>query len=63
MKLTEVKTSMTVALMKSVQLQQSGNEIAFSQIDKDDSSCFKPDPFALLIHGTQKKGYFKNLKK
>ena len=30
--------------------------------DKDDSSCFKPDPFALLIHGTQKKGYFKNLK-
>ena len=35
MKLTEVKTSMTVALMKSVQLQQSGNETAFSQIDKD----------------------------
>ena len=35
MKLTEVKTSMTVALMKSVQLQQSGNEKAFSQIDKD----------------------------
>ena len=33
------------------------------KIDKDDSSCFKPDPFALLIHGTQKKGYFKNLKK
>ena len=33
------------------------------EIDKDDSSCFKPDPFALLIHGTQKKGYFKNLKK
>jgi len=32
------------------------------KIDKDDSSCFKPDPFALLIHGTQKKGYFKNLK-
>ena len=32
------------------------------EIDKDDSSCFKPDPFALLIHGTQKKGYFKNLK-
>ena len=35
MKLTEVKTSMIVALMKSVQLQESGNEIAFSQIDKD----------------------------
>ena len=33
------------------------------KVDKDDSSCFKPDPFALLIHGTQKKGYFKNLKK
>ena len=33
------------------------------KIDKDDSSCFKPDPFALLIQGTQKKGYFKNLKK
>ena len=33
------------------------------EIDKDDSCCFKPDPFALLIHGTQKKGYFKNLKK
>ena len=32
------------------------------KIDKDDSSCFKADPFALLIHGTQKKGYFKNLK-
>ena len=32
------------------------------KIDKDDSSCFKPDPFALLIHGTQKKGYLKNLK-
>ena len=32
------------------------------KIDKDDSSCFKKDPFALLIHGTQKKGYFKNLK-
>jgi hypothetical protein len=32
------------------------------KIDKDDSSCFKPDPFALLIHGTQKKGYFQNLK-
>ena len=32
------------------------------EIDKDDSHCFKPDPFALLIHGTQKKGYFKNLK-
>ena len=32
------------------------------KIDKDDSSCVKPDPFALLIHGTQKKGYFKNLK-
>ena len=32
------------------------------KIDKDDSSCFKPEPFALLIHGTQKKGYFKNLK-
>ena len=32
------------------------------KIDKDDSSCFNPDPFALLIHGTQKKGYFKNLK-
>ena len=32
------------------------------KIDKDDSCCFKPDPFALLIHGTQKKGYFKNLK-
>ena len=39
-------------------LPQKGNEI-----DKDDSCCFKPDPFALLIHGTQKKGYFKNLKK
>ena len=24
-------------------------------IDKDDSSCFKPDPFALLIHGVQPK--------
>ena len=33
------------------------------EIDKDDSHCFKPDPFALLIHGTQKKGYFKNLEK
>ena len=33
------------------------------EIDKDDSHCFKSDPFALLIHGTQKKGYFKNLKK
>ena len=33
------------------------------EIDKDDSHCFQPDPFALLIHGTQKKGYFKNLKK
>ena len=33
------------------------------KIDKDDSSCFEPDPFALLIHGTQKKDYFKNLKK
>jgi len=33
------------------------------EIDKDDSLCFKKDPFALLIHGTQKKGYFKNLKK
>ena len=33
------------------------------EIDKDDSHCFKKDPFALLIHGTQKKGYFKNLKK
>ena len=33
------------------------------EIDKDDSHCFKPEPFALLIHGTQKKGYFKNLKK
>ena len=32
------------------------------KIDKDDTSCFKPDPFALLINGTQKKGYFKNLK-
>ena len=32
------------------------------EIDKDDSHCFKADPFALLIHGTQKKGYFKNLK-
>jgi len=32
------------------------------EIDKDDSHCFKKDPFALLIHGTQKKGYFKNLK-
>ena len=32
------------------------------EIDKDDSHCFKPDPFALLIHGKQKKGYFKNLK-
>ena len=32
------------------------------EIDKDDSHCFKTDPFALLIHGTQKKGYFKNLK-
>ena len=32
------------------------------EIDKDDSHCFKLDPFALLIHGTQKKGYFKNLK-
>ena len=27
------------------------------------SNNFKKDPFALLIHGTQKKGYFKNLKK
>jgi len=25
-------------------------------IDKDDSSCFKPEPFALLLHGTQPKG-------
>ena len=33
------------------------------EIDKDDSHCFKPEPFALLIHGTQKKGYFKNIKK
>ena len=33
------------------------------EIDKDDSHCFKPEPFALLLHGTQKKGYFKNLKK
>jgi len=33
------------------------------KIDKDDSLCFQSDPFALLIHGTQKKGYFKNLKK
>ena len=33
------------------------------KIDKDDSSCFEDSPFALLIHGTQKKGYFKNLKK
>ena len=33
------------------------------EIDKDDSHCFKDSPFALLIHGTQKKGYFKNLKK
>ena len=32
------------------------------EIDKDDSHCFKNSPFALLIHGTQKKGYFKNLK-
>ena len=32
------------------------------EIDKDDSHCFKKSPFALLIHGTQKKGYFKNLK-
>ena len=32
------------------------------KIDKDDSSCFENSPFALLIHGTQKKGYFKNLK-
>ena len=32
------------------------------EIDNDDSHCFKADPFALLIHGTQKKGYFKNLK-
>lgn len=32
------------------------------EIDKDDSHCFKNNPFALLIHGTQKKGYFKNLK-
>ena len=39
-------------------LPQKGNEI-----DKDDSHCFKDEPFALLIHGTQKKGYFKNLKK
>ena len=33
------------------------------EIDKNDSHCFKDSPFALLIHGTQKKGYFKNLKK
>ena len=33
------------------------------KIDKDDSSCFENSPFALLIHGTQKKGYFKNIKK
>ena len=33
------------------------------KIDKDDSSCFKPYPFAILIHGTQKKVYFKNIKK
>ena len=33
------------------------------EIDKDDSHCFENSPFALLIHGTQKKGYFKNLKK
>ena len=33
------------------------------EIDKDDSHCFKPEPFALLIHGTQKKGYFKSIKK
>ena len=32
------------------------------KIDKDDSLCFQSNPFALLIHGTQKKGYFKNLK-
>ena len=32
------------------------------EIDKDDSHCFENSPFALLIHGTQKKGYFKNLK-
>ena len=32
------------------------------EIDKNDSHCFKDSPFALLIHGTQKKGYFKNLK-
>ena len=33
------------------------------KIEKDDSSCFENSPFALLIHGTQKKGYFKNIKK
>ena len=32
------------------------------KIDKDDSLCFQSNPFALLIHGTQKKGYYKNLK-
>jgi len=35
MKLSQVKTSMTVALMKSVQLQQSGDEKAFARMDKD----------------------------
>jgi len=35
MKLSQVKTSMTVALMKSVQLQQSGDEKAFTKMDKD----------------------------
>jgi len=35
MKLSQVKTSMTVALMKSVQLKQSGDEKAFAKMDKD----------------------------
>ena len=26
------------------------------EIDKDDSSCLKNEPFALLLHGTQPKG-------
>ena len=26
------------------------------KIDKDDSSCFKDEPFALLLHGSQPKG-------
>ena len=26
------------------------------KIDKDDSSCLKDEPFALLLHGTQPKG-------